>query len=157
MSALLALHIFVCSLGYVLFGITCVIAFVYLKRERTIKTKAYKLSEGFHWSLHDLDRGLFVSLTLGFVAMGLGLLMGIALQDAKYGMVDLTSPRILFPAVIWFFYLLILSFRLTTGLRGKIPSYMAVYGFHAVVMSFVLELYLATALETACACLFGTT
>jgi len=143
MSALLFLHIIICSLGYLLFGITSVIAFVYLKRERAIKTKAYRLGEGFRWSLHDLDRSLFVSLTLGFVAMGLGLLMGIALQSAKYGMVDLTSSRILFPAVIWLFYLLILSFRLTTGLRGKIPSYMAVYGFHVVVVSFVLELSLA--------------
>ena len=143
MSALLPLHIIICSLGYLLFGITSVIAFVYLIRERAIKTKAYRLGEAFRWSLHELDRSLFVSLTLGFVAMGLGLLVGIALQDVKYGMIDLASPRILFPAVIWLFYLLILSFRLTTGLRGKIPSYMAVYGFHAVVMSFFLELYLA--------------
>ena len=143
MSALLALHIIICSLGYLFFGITSVIAYVYLKRERAIKTKAYRLGDGFRWSLNDLDHGLFVSLTLGFVAMGLGLLMGIALQGAKYGMVDLTSPRIFFPAVIWLFYLLILSFRLTTGLRGKIPSYMAVCGFHAVVTSFVLELYMA--------------
>ncbi|WP_207260260.1 cytochrome c biogenesis protein CcsA [Desulfovibrio sp. Huiquan2017] len=144
MSARLILHIIICSLGYLLFGITCVIAFVYLKRERAIKTKAYRLGKGFRWSLHDLDRGLFISLTLGFVAMGLGLLMGMALQGAKYGMVDLTSPRILFPAVIWLFYLLVLSFRITMGLRGKIPSYMAVYGFHAVVLSFAMELYLAT-------------
>lgn len=143
MSALLILHIIICSLGYLLFGITSVIAFVYLKRERAIKTKAYRLGEGFRWSLQDLDRSLFISLTLGFVAMGLGLLIGIALQGAKYGTVDPTSPRILFPAIIWLFYLLILSFRLTTGLRGKIPSYMTVYGFHAVVMSFALELYLA--------------
>ena len=145
MSALLSLHIIICSLGYLLFGITGVIAFVYLKKERAIKTKAYRLGEGCRWSLHNLDRSLFVSLALGFVAMGLGLLLGIAFQDAKYGAVDLTSPRILFPAVIWLFYLLILSFRLTTGLRGKIPSYMAVYGLHAVVLSFVLELYLAAA------------
>ncbi|WP_319762737.1 cytochrome c biogenesis protein CcsA [Maridesulfovibrio sp.] len=143
MSALLSLHIIICSLGYFLFGITSVSAYAYLKSERAIKTKAYRLGEGFRWSLHDLDRSLFASLTLGFVAMGLGLLMGIALQDAKYGIVDLTSPRIFFPAAIWLFYLLILFFRLTMGLRGKIPSYLAVYGFHAVVISFVLELYLA--------------
>jgi len=142
--SLLILHITICSLGYLLFGITSVIAFVYLKRERAIKTKAYKLGEGFPWSLRDLDRSFFVSLAAGFFAMGLGLLMGIALQNAKYGMVDLISSRILFPAGIWLFYLLILSFRLITGLRGKIPSYMAVYGFHAVILSFVLELYLAT-------------
>ena len=142
MSALLPLHIIACSLGYLLFGITSVIAYVYLKRERTIKTKAYRLNEGFRWSLHDLDRSFFVSLALGFVAMSLGLLMDPAIQGANYGMVDLASPRTLFPAVIWLLYLLILSFRLTTGLRGKIPSYLAVYGFQAVAVSFALELYL---------------
>ena len=47
MSALLALHIIICSLGYLFFGITSVIAYVYLKRERAIKTKAYRLGDGF--------------------------------------------------------------------------------------------------------------
>jgi ABC-type uncharacterized transport system permease subunit len=143
MPVLLPLHIIICSLGYFLFGVTSVIAYVYLKRERAIKTKTFRLDDRFRWSLHDLDRCLFVSLTLGFVAMGLGLLMGIALQEAKYGIVDLTSARILFPAVIWLFYLLILAFRQLTGLRGTIPSYLSVYGFHAVAISFVFEIYLS--------------
>ncbi|MFW5490054.1 MAG: cytochrome c biogenesis protein CcsA [Desulfovibrio sp.] len=145
MQVLLPLHIIVCSLGYLFFGVTFVTAFIYLKRERTIKAKAWRLGQTFRHSLYELDRCLFASLAVGFVAMGLGLFMGVILYEAKYGFVDLTSPRILFPAVIWIFYLLILAFRLLTGLRGKIPSYMAVYGFHAVAMSFVLELYLAAA------------
>ncbi|WP_027184411.1 cytochrome c biogenesis protein CcsA [Desulfovibrio inopinatus] len=143
MPVLLPLHIIICSLGYLLFGVTSLIAYVYLKRERAIKAKTWRLDKPFRFSLYELDRCLFASLTVGFVAMGLGLPMGIILQEAKYGFVDLTSPRILFPTVIWLFYLLILAFRLLTGLRGKIPSYMSVYGFHATVISFVLELYLA--------------
>jgi ABC-type uncharacterized transport system permease subunit len=145
MPVLLPLHIIICSVGYVLFGVTSVIAYVYLKRERAIKAKMLRLDKPFRYSLHELDRFLFASLTIGFVALGLGLPLGIVLQEAKHGFVDLASPRILFPTGIWLFYLLILAFRLLTGLRGKIPSYMAVYGFHAVTMSFVLELYLASA------------
>jgi ABC-type uncharacterized transport system permease subunit len=145
MTVLLPLHIIICSLGYLLFGATSVIALVYLKRERDIKTKTWRPGKPFRLSLHALDRCLFAGLTVGFVAMGLGLPLGLVLQEAKYGFVDPTSPRILFPAVIWIFYLVLLGFRLLTGLRGKIPSYLTVYGFHAVAMSFVLELYLASA------------
>ena len=145
MPVLLLLHIFICSVGYVLFGVTSVIAYMYLKRERAIKAKMLRLDTPFRYSLYELDRFLFASLTIGFIALGLGLPLGIIFQEAKYGFVDLASPRILIPTVIWLFYLLILAFRLVTGLRGKVPSYMAVYGFHAVAMSFVLELYLASA------------
>lgn len=145
MPALLVLHIAICSLGYLLFGVAFVIACIYLWRERTLKTKTLKLGERFRWSLNKLDRWLFASLLVGFITMGLGLATGIALQNAMNGSMDLTSPRLLFPAVIWFFYLLILVFRLLTGLRGRIPSYMAVYGFKAVALSFLFELYLAAA------------
>ena len=145
MPVLLILHIVICSLGYLLFGFASAVAYVYLRQERALKAKTCRLGARFRWSLCDLDRCLFTSLILGFAAMGFGLPMGIALQKTMYGIVDLASPRILLPALIWIFYLLILTFRLLTGLRGKIPSYMAVYGFHAVAISFVLELCLAAA------------
>ncbi|WP_394705761.1 hypothetical protein [Pseudodesulfovibrio indicus] len=75
----------------------------------------------------------------------MGLPLGIVLHEVKHGAVELASPRVVFPTVIWVFYLVLLAFRLVTGLRGKIPSYMAVCGFHAVPMSLVFELFLAGA------------
>lgn len=145
MSALLIVHIAACSLGYLLFGVAFVVARVYIHREKAIKTKRLRLNDRFPWSLNQLDRCLFMTLVAGFIFLSLGLPTGVAIQKAVNGVADFSSPRLLFPAAIWFFYLLILAFRQVTGLRGKLPASLAVSGFNFTAFSFLFEMYLLRA------------
>ncbi len=143
MPVTLILHIAISSLGYLLFGAAFAISCVYIYRDHAIKTKQFKMGDRFPWSLNQLDRALFISLIAGFVFMGIGLLLGIYVHKLVYGIVDLTSPRLIFPFFIWLFYLALLLFRLLTGLRGRIPAQLAACGFSCAALSFLFELHIA--------------
>lgn len=143
MNTVLIAHIVLCSLGYLLFAAAFVLACVYMYRDRAIKTKQFRLGSSFSLSLNHLDRLLFLTLTAGFVLTGIGLPLGLAVQKTVHGTVDLTSLRFTLPAAIWLFYLFMLLFRLLTGLRGRIPAQLSVFGFNFAAFSLIFELYLA--------------
>ncbi|CCH50268.1 cytochrome c biogenesis protein CcsA [Pseudodesulfovibrio piezophilus] len=143
MSNLLIIHITACSLGYILFMCAFMIACVYIGKERAIKSKRIKLSSSFPFSLNELEQMLFLSLSIGFAFLSLGIPLGVLAQKAMYGSVNLTSIRLILPSAIWLFYLLIFIFRSLTGVRGKTTAYMAVYGFNCTAFSFLIEMLLA--------------
>lgn len=144
MSPMLILHITISSISYILFGTAFAIACLYMYRNRKIKTKNITLDDRFPWSLDQLDRALFTTLIAGFVLMGVGLILGLAVHAAVYGNLRLVAPRLLFPLFIWMFYFLILLFRVLTGLRGTIPAHLTAYGILCVSLSFIYELNIAS-------------
>ncbi len=145
MSTLLLFHIITCSVGYMLFGAACFIACAYIKVEQSIKSKTVRLNGRFPWSLQQLDRLMFATLIAGFALLSTGIPAGLMIQKSICGQITLISPRIILPLTVWSFYLLILVYRLRTGLRGRIPAYLAVCGFNFAVVSFLYEIHLTTA------------
>lgn len=145
MSALLLFHIITCSIGYMLFGAACIIACAYIKGERSIKNKTVRLNGRFPWSLQQLDRLMFATLIAGFALLSAGIPAGLMIQKSICGQITPISPRIIFPFTVWSFYFLVLSYRLKTGLRGRVPAYLAVCGFNFAVLTFLCEVHLVNA------------
>ncbi len=142
MTPLLITHILTCTLGYALFALACGIAFVFIRRERAIKEKTLRLDQHFRLSLGQLDRVLLFTLFIGLALLTVGIPTGLMVQRVQHGAMDITSMRLVFPFVIWLFYLLIIVFRRVTGLRGKAVAHLAFYGFSCSVLSFLMELAL---------------
>lgn len=146
MSILLLLHILVSSLAYLLFGITCCAASLYLYRSRRIKAKQVGLGDRFPWSLAELDMFLDHSLKAGLALMGAGLMLGMAVHEQMYGSFGITSPRLIFPLCIWLFYLAALLMRRKTGLGLTVQAHLMAWGLMCAALSFLYEMNLATAI-----------
>jgi ABC-type uncharacterized transport system permease subunit len=128
--------------GYLLFGVACLTSMFFLYQENKIKSKTLLLQNGKVPSLGFLDKLNYKVITVGFLFLSVGLVLGINMKIiATGGDLEITLRQVL-PITTWLVYAIFLADRFINGLRGKITSLWAIAGFVMAVASAAYEIYL---------------
>jgi ABC-type uncharacterized transport system permease subunit len=132
----LLLHIAAMILGYTGFFLTFVAGIMYLIQESGLKSKKpafyYRLP-----SLETCDRLYARSLIFGNLFLAVGLLTGFVWASRAWHGPWEFDPKILASLFTWLIYLTLFSTRLSGNWRGRRSAYGAIFGFAAVMVTFL--------------------
>lgn len=133
----LFIHISSIFLGYTAFFLTFVAAVMYLIQERELKSKKPR---AFYYRLPSLEvcEELHVrSLVIGVPLLSLGILTGFVWASRAWTGPWEFDPKIVASMVTWVIYLVLASTRLTGVWRGRRAAYVAIFGFAAMMVTFL--------------------
>ncbi len=132
-------HVTTLFFANALFALAFSAGIMYLLQERQIKRKSFGFLYGRLPSLERLDKINYYCLIVGFPLMTAGLITGFA-----YASVDSVwrspwnwDPKEIFALITWVIYAISLHERLTVGWRGRKAAWMAIFGFLAVLITFL--------------------
>ncbi|HOV86640.1 MAG TPA: c-type cytochrome biogenesis protein CcsB [Syntrophobacteraceae bacterium] len=136
-SVWVVVHVSALFLANALFALAFSAGIMYLLQERTIKRKNF----GFLYlrlpSLESLDKLNYVCLVFGFPLMTLGLITGFAYAGSVWKSPWNWDPKEIFALITWFIYAILLHERLAVGWRGRRAAWLAIFGFSAVLVTFL--------------------
>ena len=118
-------HVALILLGYATLLFSMGASLLYLLQERRLKTKQRAGLTSRTPSLAVIDEIGYRCLLVGFPAMTLGLIFGIAIAQANFGPQYFRDPKVLLSFIVWAVYLLLLFTRLNAGWRGKRAAILA--------------------------------
>lgn len=133
----LLVHISSIFLGYTALFLTFVAALMYLIQEHELKSKQPR---GFYYRLPSLevcDEIHYRSLLLGLPLLSLGILTGFVWASRTWKGPWELDPKILASLVTWLIYLVLFSTRVSGGWRGRRAAYIAIFGFGAILVTFM--------------------
>ena len=133
----LAFHIATVFLGYTGLFVTFVAAIMYLIQERELKSKR---PHAFYYRLPSLevcDEIYYRSLVFGLPFLSLGILTGFVWASRTWRGPWELDPKILASIITWLIYLTLFSTRLAGSWRGRRAAYVAIFGFAAVMATFL--------------------
>jgi cytochrome c-type biogenesis protein CcsB len=136
-SGWLLVHIACTILGYTGFFLTFVAAVMYLIQERQLKSKKPR---AFYYRLPSLevcDELYYRSLLFGLPFMSLGILLGFVYASRTWKGPWELDPKILASLITWLIYLVLFAARASGGWRGRRAAYVAIFGFAAVMVTFL--------------------
>ncbi len=136
-SASLIAHIVFILIGYAALLFTAVAAVAYLFQEQQLKNKsphglALRLPP-----LGTLDELISSSLSLGFVAITIGTVIGAVWAFVEFGIRWIADPRIGISFVTWGIYLALVFFRVTAGWRGRKAAILAIAALCCSVVTWI--------------------
>ncbi len=133
----LLVHIGSTILGYTGFFLTFVAAVMYLMQEKELKSKKPR---AFYYrlpSLEVLDELYYRSLVFGMPFLSLGIVTGFVWATRTWKGPWELDPKILASLVTWLIYLVLFSIRVSGGWRGRRAAYGAIFGFAAMMVTFL--------------------
>jgi cytochrome c-type biogenesis protein CcsB len=133
----LLVHIGSIFLGYTALFLTFVAAVMYLIQEHELKSKQ---PHGFYYRLPSLEiceEIHYRSLLLGLPFLSLGILTGFVWASRTWKGPWELDPKILASLVTWIIYLVLFSTRVSGAWRGRRAAYLAVFGFAAILVTFM--------------------
>lgn len=136
-SGWLLAHISSTFLGYTAFLLTFVAAVMYLVQERELKAKKPR---AFYYRLPSLevcDELYLRSLIFGLPLLTIGILTGFIWASHAWKGPWQLDPKIVASLVTWIIYLFLFSGRLSGSWRGRRAAYVAVFGFAAMMVTFL--------------------
>lgn len=136
-SAWVTLHVTLLFSANALFALAFSAGIMYLVQERHIKRKSFGPLFLRLPSLERLDRINYVCILIGFPLMTLGLVSGFAYAGTVWPSFWNWDPKEIFALVTWFIYALLLHERLAVGWRGRRAAWLAIFGFSAVLVTFL--------------------
>jgi len=132
----LGVHIASMIFGYTGFFLTFVAGVMYLIQESALKSKRpfarYRLP-----SLEECDRLYYRSLVIGNLFLAVGLLTGFVWASRTWQGAWEFDPKIVATLVTWLIYLTLFSTRVSGSWRGRRSAYGAIFGFAAVMLTFL--------------------
>ena len=133
----LAVHIGSTILGYTGFFLTFVAAVMYLMQERELKSR---IPRAFYYRLPSLelcDELYYRSLLFGLPLLTIGILTGFVWASRTWKGPWEFDPKILASLLTWLIYLVLFSTRVSGGWRGRRAAYIAIFGFAAIMVTFL--------------------
>ena len=133
----LAVHIGSTILGYTGFFLTFVAAVMYLMQEKELKSR---IPRGVYYRLPSLelcDELYYRSLLFGLPLMTVGILTGFVWASRTWKGPWEFDPKILASMLTWLIYLVLFSTRVSGGWRGRRAAYVAIFGFAAIMVTFL--------------------
>jgi cytochrome c-type biogenesis protein CcsB len=133
----LAVHIGSSILGYTGFFLTFVAAVMYLMQEKELKSRVPRT---FYYRLPSLelcDELYYRSLLFGLPLLTVGILTGFIWASRTWKGSWEFDPKILASLLTWLIYLVLFSTRVSGGWRGRRAAYVAIFGFAAVMATFL--------------------
>ena len=133
----LLVHIGSTILGYTGFFLTFVAAVMYLMQEKELKSKKPRASYFRLPSLEVCDELYYRSLLFGLPFLSLGILTGFVWASRTWKGPWELDPKIVASLLTWFIYLVLFSTRISGGWRGRRAAYVAIFGFAAMMVTFL--------------------
>jgi cytochrome c-type biogenesis protein CcsB len=130
-------HIVFAFLGNAIFTLTFCCGILYLIQERQLKSKKIGSITQRLPSLKILDDLNYQSLTYGFILITLGIITGAIWAEYAWGRYWGWDPKETWSLITWLLYAALLHQRLTVGWRGRKAAIMAIFGFGAVLFTFL--------------------
>jgi len=133
----LAVHIGSTILGYTGFFLTFVAAVMYLIQEKELKSR---IPRAFYYRLPSLelcDELYYRSLLFGLPLLTIGILTGFIWASRTWKGPWEFDPKILASLLTWLIYLVLFSTRVSGGWRGRRAAYIAIFGFAAIMVTFL--------------------
>jgi ABC-type transport system involved in cytochrome c biogenesis permease subunit len=124
-------------LGYTGLFLTSVGAIMYLIQESELKSKK---PHTFYYRLPSLevcDELYYRSLVFGLMFLSLGILTGVVWASRTWRGPWQLDPKIVASVVTWIIYLILFSTRLRGSGRRRRAAYLAIFGFAAVMVTFL--------------------
>jgi cytochrome c-type biogenesis protein CcsB len=136
----LYIHTPLVILGYAALFIAFAAAIMYLIQEHALKSK--HSIRFYNWlpSLEICDDLAYKSLAIGFPLITLGIITGALWAQAVWG-VWARDAKVLFSFLTWLVYMLLISYRLIAGWRGRKAAYLYIVGFIGVLVTFLSANY----------------
>jgi cytochrome c-type biogenesis protein CcsB len=133
----LAVHICSIILGYTGFFLTFVAAVMYLIQEKELKSR---IPRAFYYRLPSLelcDELYYRSLLFGLPLLTVGILTGFIWASRTWKGPWELDPKIVASLLTWLIYLVLFSTRVSGGWRGRRAAYVAIFGFAAIMVTFL--------------------
>jgi cytochrome c-type biogenesis protein CcsB len=130
-------HVLFAFLGNASFSVTFCCGIMYLIQEHQLKAKKVGAITQRLPSLKLLDDLSYQSLTFGFPLLTLGIITGAIWAEYAWGRYWAWDPKETWSLITWFLYAALLHQRLTVGWRGRKAAIMAIFGFSAVLFTFL--------------------
>jgi cytochrome c-type biogenesis protein CcsB len=133
----LAVHIGSIILGYTGLFLTFVAAVMYLIQEKELKSR---IPRGFYYRLPSLelcDELYYRSLLFGLPLLTVGILTGFIWASRTWKGPWEFDPKILASLLTWLIYLVLFSTRVSGSWRGRRAAYIAIFGFAAIMVTFL--------------------
>jgi cytochrome c-type biogenesis protein CcsB len=136
-SGWVVFHVGALFLANALFALAFCAGVMYLLQERHIKRKNF----GFLYlrlpSLEKLDSINHYCLVIGFPIMTVGLMAGFAYASIVWHRSWSWDPKEILALMTWLLYAILLHERLTVGWRGRRAAWLAIFGFSAILITFL--------------------
>jgi cytochrome c-type biogenesis protein CcsB len=130
-------HVTALFLANALFAVAFSAGIMYLLQEKQIKGKRFGYLYRRLPSLDRLDEINAFCLLTGFPLMTIGLLAGFSYASSLWGSSWHWDPKEIFALITWLIYAILLHERLAVGWRGRKAAWLAIFGFSAVLMTFL--------------------
>ncbi len=137
-SGWLIAHVTSIFLANALFAVLFSLGVMYLLQERRIKKKNFGLLYERLPSLERIDSIAHVCLMSGFPLMTAGLITGFVYASMVWSSPWNWDPMEVLSLVTWMIYAVLVHERLAVGWRGRRAAWLAIVGFSATVLTFVL-------------------
>lgn len=131
------LHVTALFIANALFALAFSAGVMYLLQERQIKRKNFGFLYPRLPSLDRLDEINHYCLIVGFPLMTVGLVAGFAYASLIWRATWSGDPKEVFSLITWFIYAILLHERLAVGWRGRRAAWLAIFGFSAVLVTFL--------------------
>lgn len=131
----LIVHISFILAGYAAIVLSFGASLLYLIQERSLKSKRLGGLLSRLPALEVIDEIGLRSLLLGFPFMTVGLIVGMALAQQTFGVINFFDPKIFLSLMMWAVYMVLLYTRWSSGWRGRRAAYLASGAFAAAVIA----------------------
>ena len=133
----LAVHIGSIILGYTGLFLTFVAAVMYLMQEKQLKSRIPRAVYYRLPSLELCDELYYRSLLFGLPLLTVGILTGFIWASRTWKGPWEFDPKILASLLTWLIYLVLFSTRMSGAWRGRRAAYVAIFGFAAIMVTFL--------------------
>ncbi len=134
---ILPIHVALLLFAYAAFVVTVGGGVMYLLQEHELKAKHFGAVFRGLPALNTCDDISHRAMTIGFVALTLGMVAGMIWGKQHDGRFWHNDPKEVLALVTWVVYLAMAHYRLTAGWRGRRVAWLAIGGFVAVLLTFI--------------------
>jgi cytochrome c-type biogenesis protein CcsB len=135
-------HVFFAFMGNAIFALAFCCGVMYLIQERQLKSKKVGAITKRLPSLQVLDDMNYQALKFGFPLLTLGIITGSVWAEYAWGRYWGWDPKETWSLITWLIYASLLHARLLKGWQGRRIAWLALFGFLAVIFTYLGVNYL---------------
>jgi ABC-type uncharacterized transport system permease subunit len=134
-------HVSMLLIGYAALFLSFMASLLYLLQARSLKSKQPAGIVARMPALQVVDELGYRALIFGFPFMTIGLIIGSAVAQQKFGPSYFGDPKVLASLLMWGVYMVLLYTRWNSGWRGRRAAYLATFAFLAAVCAWAANYF----------------
>jgi cytochrome c-type biogenesis protein CcsB len=146
----LTYHVMTCFLSYSAFAISFGSSITYLMklRKASKNNPGQKEADEMLPSMESLDEIIYKTVAIGFLLLSIGIITGAVWANYAWGSYWSWDPKETWSLITWFVYAAFIHARLTRGWRGRRTAILSIFGFAAVLFTFLGVNFLLSGLHS---------